>query len=77
MNLTLPADLQNLVDEQIATGHFASSDDVLREALQLLSERQATLANLEESLQDIEAGRVRPLGEVADEIRRRHGWAAP
>jgi len=77
MSEMIPLDLQQLVNQQLASGHFGSSDEVLREALHLLVEHQAAMADLEASLQDIDEGRVFPLDVVAGEIQRRHGWASP
>ena len=34
----------------------------------------ADLASIRAGVEDMEAGRVRPIAEVADEIRRKHGW---
>ena len=36
MTLQLPLDIQQLVDDQLASGEFANAHDVLREALRLL-----------------------------------------
>ena len=70
----LPLDVQQLVDHQLASGFFSNPDDVLREALHLLVEHQATMDDLQASLQDIEADRLSPLDEVVADIQRRHGW---
>lgn len=75
MSLDLPLDLERLVHAQLATGQFATVDDVLREALHSLVERQAVAEDLQASLADIEAGRVAPFEDVVTEIRQRHGWA--
>lgn len=74
MDFTLPASVQHKVDVQLATGRFARAEDVLNEALDFYAEHQATLGDLQASLDDIRAGCVRPLKEVADEIRMKHGW---
>ncbi len=76
MSTSLPHDVQQLVDVQLATGKFATADAVLREAMQLLVDHQETREDLEASLADIDAERILPLADAAAEIRRRHGWAA-
>ncbi|TWU12806.1 hypothetical protein CA54_16310 [Symmachiella macrocystis] len=38
-SLQLPHDLQDLVNEELATGRYASSEDVLKAAVQLLREQ--------------------------------------
>ncbi len=40
MTINLPPDLENVVAQAIASGSFASPDEVLREALMLLRKRQ-------------------------------------
>lgn len=78
MTLTISDELKALFDSQLATGRYAntSTEEVLKQALSALAEQQATLDDLEASLTDMDAGRVRPLEDVADEIRRGHGWSA-
>jgi antitoxin ParD1/3/4 len=76
MTLQLSPDLLQLVNAQIASGEFATVDDVLRAALDSLVERQEVAEDLQASLADIEAGRVTPLDDVIADIRERHGWAA-
>jgi antitoxin ParD1/3/4 len=39
ITLSLPDDLSDFIDEQIASGRYASSDDVVRDALHLLARR--------------------------------------
>jgi Arc/MetJ-type ribon-helix-helix transcriptional regulator len=70
----LPLDLQQMVDHQLATGLYSSPDDVLREAMHLLVEHRETVDDLKASAEDIDAGRLEPLSEAVDVIRRRHGW---
>ena len=70
----LPLDLQQMVDHQLATGLYSSPDDVLREAMHLLVEHCETVEDLKASAEDIDAGRLQPLSEAVDAIRRRHGW---
>ena len=62
MNLSLPADIRQLIEAQLATGSFATEEEVLREALQTLERRQRGLAQLREMVavaeEDAAAGRV-------------------
>jgi len=46
MEVTLPADLTNQVDQQIAAGHFKSSD----ERIQRAADRTATLRRIGEAV---------------------------
>lgn len=62
MNYPLPADIQHRIQAQLATGTFASEDDVLREAMEALERRQRGLKQLREMVavaeDDVAAGRV-------------------
>ena len=58
----LPADLQNRIHAQIATGAFANEEEVLREAIEALERRQRSMRQLQEMVavaeEDVAAGRV-------------------
>ena len=77
MTLQLPPDIELLVNTQLATGQYATANDVLRDAMHSLVERQAVADDLQASLADIEAGRISPFEEVVADIRQRHGWDTP
>jgi putative addiction module CopG family antidote len=71
MNL-LPPDLVAQIHAQVASGHFQSEEQVLREALAALERRQQGLARLQALIDDAEAdvaaGRVGPFDR--DELKR-------
>jgi Arc/MetJ-type ribon-helix-helix transcriptional regulator len=73
-----PPDVEKLVREHMAAGGYASEDEVLRDALQVLGEfvhsregiaeeHRQTVAAVREGLADMEAGRMRPLRAIIDE----------
>ena len=68
--------LEDYVDGLVKAGRFESRDDVLREGLRLLQikeRRQAELdAALDRGLADIEAGRSKPLEEVAERLKAKY-----
>lgn len=68
--------MEQLVNELVATGRFSSKNEVLQEGLRLLDEREKKLAALDAALArglaDIDAGRMRPVDEVFDELRARY-----
>lgn len=71
MSLQIPADLQAFVNRELRTGRYGSEQELVSEALRMLErERQEALAGVLEGIADVEAGRVVPLREVFDEIRR-------
>jgi predicted transcriptional regulator len=68
-----PPELDRLVREELATGIYRSEDDVLVEAMQALRDRDETIAGIREGLADLDAGRVRSLGDVDAELRTKYG----
>ena len=62
MQYPLPADLQQRIAAQLASGGFESEEDVLREAIEALERRQRGLNELRDMVavaeEDIAAGRV-------------------
>lgn len=81
MELQDNAKIQDAIAHHLATGKYASPEEVLLAALQRLdedeAERSATLADLQKSLADEEAGRLKPLSTVAADVRNRHGFSDP
>lgn len=75
MAYPFPPMLDQLVREELATGVYGSEDDVLVEAMQALRDRDEAIAGIREGLSDLDAGRVRSLGDVDAELRTKHGIA--
>jgi Arc/MetJ-type ribon-helix-helix transcriptional regulator len=80
MSYQFPPDVAKLVHEQMAAYGYATEDDVLRDALDALGhfahsrqeadeEFRQTVEAVREGVADMEAGRMRPLREVLDELR--------
>lgn len=67
-----PPELDRLIREELATGAYASEDDLLLEAVRSLRDQEELMAGIREGLDDIEAGRVRPLHEVDAELRAKY-----
>ncbi len=70
--IDLPTDIANRIKEFVASG-YASSEEVLREALSALATRDADLAAIREGIADEAAGRVQPARQALRELRTRHG----
>jgi antitoxin ParD1/3/4 len=64
--------LEGYVAQLVRTGRYNSKSEVLREGIRLVQEREARLAALDASIKrgiaDAESGRVRPIGDVFDEL---------
>lgn len=82
MNVSLPADMVDFVEGEVAEGGYASSSEVVRDALRLLQHdkalEQEKLAILRREinigLADAAAGRFssKTVKDIADEVRREH-----
>jgi hypothetical protein len=71
MSFDIPVDLQPFVAEQLRLGQFASEQDLMAEALRMLkAEREDAVEGILLGLADAAAGRVQPLAEVFDDLRR-------
>jgi Arc/MetJ-type ribon-helix-helix transcriptional regulator len=76
MSYAFPSDVQHLVDLQMASGRYPSQDELLREALLALNDFGASVADIQEGMEDERAGRLRPLAEIDADIRREFGFAS-
>lgn len=72
MPYSFPADVQQLINQQMATGHFPSEEDLLRQALLALEENDADLVAIREAIADLEAGdQGMPLDEAFNNMDER------
>ena len=71
MAYEFPPDVSERVEAYVASGAFASADEVLREAISALDERESDLASIRRGIDDEAAGRFRPAGDVLADARRR------
>jgi len=70
MPYQFPADVQQLVAEQLASGGYKSEDDVLRDALRALSEQHEDLNAVREAIAEWKAGDAGiSLEEAFDRVR--------
>lgn len=64
--------LEKVVADLVRNGRYNSKSEVLREGVRLVQEREARLRELEAALrsgeEDIAAGRVKPLDDVAERL---------
>lgn len=76
MAYQFPPDVQQLIREAVAFGGYATEDDLLREALHALIQRNEETAALQAGINDMNAGRYRLVREVDAEIRNRLGFSS-
>ena len=74
----MPADispeLEQFVEREIASGHFANRGAVIEHALRLMQrDREEAIVGIKAGLEDIAAGRTQPLDDAFDELRREFG----
>lgn len=80
MNVTLPDELEVMLNEQVRSGRFASPAEVIREGLRLLNDQQARLDMLRrdigEAIAQADNGEVSPSEEVFQRLRQRNANSA-
>lgn len=81
MNVNLTPELEQLVQDKVASGHYVSQSEVVREALRLLAEqdrlREAHVERLREALaeglQQADRGELIDGVQLVAELRERYG----
>ncbi len=70
MTLNLPPDVQQLVQDRLATGNYNSAEEVLRAALLSLAEEDEDLRAIQEAIDEARTGAEElSMEEVANRIR--------
>ena len=71
MQIELPPELEPFVEQEFATGRYATREEVLVQALRWLrEERQEAISGIRQGLDDVAAGRTQPLAEAFADIRK-------
>jgi len=80
MDFQQDAKIEAAIAQHMATGQYASAEEVVLFALQRLSDDEAeerdTLESLQRSLADVDAGRVSSATTVVEELRKEYGSRA-
>ena len=76
MSVDIAADVWSEIQRQLATGAFASHDELLREALTALRFRNEELAAIGAGIDDMEAGRLTPIRDFDRQFRERNGLSS-
>ena len=71
MPYAFPPEIRNLIDQNMGTGLYSSEEQVLQAALHVLSDYNATIADIRQGVVDYEQGRGEPLSQAMADIRRR------
>lgn len=71
---TISSDLEQFVQQEVASGRFSDRNAVIAHALALLRrDRDEAVAGIEAGLQDAAHGRTQPLQTAFDDLRREFG----
>ena len=74
MQIELPSEFEPLVEQEFATGRYATRVEVVVQALRWLrEERQAAALGIKQGLDDVTAGRTQPVTEAFADIRKEFG----
>ena len=74
MQINLPPELEPFVEQEFATGRYATREEILVQALRWLSEeRRAAVAGIKEGLDDVAAGRIQTVQGAFADIRKEFG----
>ena len=74
MQIELPAEFEPFVEQEFATGRYATRAEVVVQALRWLrEERQEAVLAIKQGLDDVAAGRTQPAAEAFAEIRKEFG----
>jgi hypothetical protein len=73
MSYHFPPDIQNLIDQSLATGMYASEEHVLEAALHVLSDYHATIADIRQGMIDYEQGLGEPMSQAFADVRSELG----
>ena len=73
MTISLTPELDQVLKEKLASGRYASVEEVLTAAFRALDEEEETIAAVLEGNADFEAGRYRTLEEADAEFRAKYG----
>ncbi len=68
----LSSEVDQLIREQMASGQYASENDLIAQAIQALRLKEQEVAAIQAGIDDMEAGRVVPLREFDRDFRTRH-----
>ncbi len=76
MSYAFPPEIQQLIELNMSTGMYTSEEHVLQSALNVLSDYNATIADIRQGQVDYESGRGESLSEAMSDIRRQLGSGA-
>ncbi len=74
MQIEIPPELEPFIEQEFATGRYATRGEVVVQALRWLrEERQEAVLGIKQALDDVAAGRTQPVAEAFADIRKEFG----
>lgn len=73
MTIDVSPEMKRHVEDRLASGGYQSPDELLRDAFDALDEKQQlahSIAALRKSIADERAGRIRPVRDAVNELKR-------
>ena len=68
MSYEISDTIQQMISQKMATGIYASEEQLLTMALNKMDDYEQTVADIKEGLKDERAGRVRSISEISLEL---------
>ena len=69
MTIDLAPDVEERINQRMASGRYASTDELFRKALDSLEDHERFIADIEESLEDERGGDVMSVREFDRQMR--------
>ena len=76
MSYEISDTIQQMISQKMATGIYASEEQLLTIALNKMDDYEQAVADIKEGLEDELAGRVRSLQEVDRDLRQELGFSS-
>ena len=74
MQIDLPPELEPFVEQEFASGRYATREEVVVQAVRWLrNERLEAVSGIKQGLDDMAAGRTQPLAEAIADVRKEFG----
>lgn len=73
MTISLPPELDRILNEKLTSGQYGSVEEVLTAAFRALSDEEETIAAINEGNDDYLAGRIITLEESNTEFAKKYG----
>lgn len=74
MQIEVPPELEPFVEQEFATGRYASREEVVVQAIRWLrDERQQAVSGIKQGLEDASAGRAQSIADAFADIRKEFG----